>query len=108
MPISTRPAATSSCVDNGLEPVTITSAPPRFNTVARYAVFASKWTLTTIVWPLKVCSASKRSPNVFNVGIKLETQSIFLRPSVAKFMSLIKDCIISPFTHTSRYNKINS
>ena len=52
-PAFTSAAATSSCVESGLDPVTYISAPPAASTLHRYAVLASRCTERVTFLPAK-------------------------------------------------------
>src|SRR5581483_1841094 len=51
IPRATSAAHTASCVDRALLPAATTSAPASASSVARYAVFASRWTTTATLRP---------------------------------------------------------
>ena len=82
-----RPAATSSCVDRGLQPVACTSAPPAARQSARKAVLASIWMEMVIFFPAKGFSFSKRARMATSAGMKSCTHSIFILPEAASDIS---------------------
>ena len=88
-PLSANAAATSSWVDSGLLPVTTTLAPAFLSTWAKYAVFASKWMVTTIFKPLKIWFLLYFSLRILSKGICSFTQEIFCFPDGAKAISRI-------------------
>ena len=78
------PAATSSWVERGLQPVRYTSAPPFFSTRARFAVLASRWTETATRFPAKGFSRWNRASMPERAGMKSRTQLIFSLPASAR------------------------
>src|SRR5918998_722935 len=95
-------AQTSSWVESGLLPATVTSAPAFDKSSARYAVFASRWMVMAIFRPRSAPSASWFSEMVFRTGECWATQSILRCPSGARAGSLTMESSIttrSPFPH---------
>ena len=95
-PSSTSAAATSSWVESGLLPVTVTSAPAFFSTSARYAVFASRWIVSTMRQPLKGFVFEYSSSILFSTGMKFLTQAILSCPDGASFISRTIDSMLFP------------
>ena len=79
-PSCTSAAATSSCVDNGLQPVAYISAPPAARHRHRRAVFASMWTLRAIFIPAKGWLSMKSFSMPASSGIWSRTHWIFRAP----------------------------
>ena len=75
-PSSTSAATTSSCVESGLLPVAITSAPAFLNTKAKYAVLASKCIVITTFLPAKGFVLLYSSSIERSTGIKFFTHAI--------------------------------
>ena len=95
-PSCTRAAATSSCVDSGLLPVTYISAPPAASTRHRYAVFASKCIERATRSPSNGRVFSNSSRMLRSKGIFAHTQSIFILPLFQSDGSLISDISVNP------------
>src|SRR5919112_2416395 len=93
-PRSARAAQTSSWVESGLLPETVTSAPASEKRIARYAVFASRWMVIAILWPRSEPSASCSPDILFKTGACWATQSILRCPSGAREGSLTSDSLI--------------
>ena len=84
----TRLAATSSCVDSGLEAHSNRSAPPAFKVLARLAVSAVTCRQADIRMPASGFSFSKRSRIALKTGMSRSAHSIRFRPSSANDRSL--------------------
>src|SRR6188474_3449287 len=78
---STRAAATSSCVESGLEAQRTTSAPAAFNVRARFAVSVVTCRQAETRWPASGCSRSKRSRIAASTGICRSAHSMRRFPS---------------------------
>ena len=89
IPPAARAAATSSCVESGLLPVTCISAPPISMTRQSHAVFASRCTESATRSPARGFVSRKSSAMAASTGICPATQRIFFSPSVARVISAI-------------------
>src|SRR5215208_746443 len=81
MPRRTSAAHTASCVVPGFDPATTTSAPASANSVARYAVFASRWTTTATRRPRNEPSPSRSRASRLSTGEWRATHWIRRSPS---------------------------
>src|SRR6266480_1322024 len=84
---STSAAATSSCVESGLDAQRTTSAPPAFKVRARLAVSVVTCKQAEIRYPESGCSRSKRSRMAASTGIWRSAHSIRRTPSGASARS---------------------
>src|SRR5947208_9208626 len=84
---STRAAATSSCVESGLDAQRTTSAPPAFSVRIRFAVSVVTCRQAETRYPESACSRSKRSRIAASTGICRSAHSILRTPSGASAMS---------------------
>ena len=86
-PAWTRAAATSSCVESGLQPVAYMSAPPAARHRHRRAVFASIWTLRATFMPAKGFVSMKSFSMPASRGMWSRTHWIFSAPLSHRLMS---------------------
>src|SRR5438094_3041171 len=84
---STSAAATSSCVESGLDAQRTTSAPPAFKVRARLAVSVVTCKQAEIRYPESGCSRSKRSRMAASTGIWRSAHSMRRTPSGASARS---------------------
>src|SRR3989338_6485365 len=84
----TRWAATSSCVDSGLDAHSTTSAPPALSVTARLAVSEVTCRHAAMRRPLSGCSLANRARICRSTGIERSAHSVRRRPSSASAMSL--------------------
>ena len=82
-------AATASCVESGLLPVTCISAPPISMTRQSHAVFASRCTESATRSPARGFVSRKSSAMAASTGICPAAQRIFFSPSGARVISAI-------------------
>src|SRR2546423_10294251 len=85
----TRWAATSSCVDSGLEAHSATWAPPAFRATTRLAVSVVTCRQAARRLPLSGRSRANRSLSSRSTGIERSAHSVRRRPSSARRMSLM-------------------
>src|SRR4051794_31637554 len=84
MPYSaTSAAATSSCVEIGLDAARWTSAPPAWSVRARFAVSVVTWRQAPMRMPASGCSRSKRSRISRSTGISRSAHSTLRVPRAA-------------------------
>src|SRR3989338_3402056 len=84
----TRWAATSSCVDSGLDAHSTTSAPPALSVTARLAVSEVTCRHAAMRRPLSGCSLANRARIRRSTGIERSAHSVRRRPSSASARSL--------------------
>src|SRR5579884_4206522 len=97
----TSAAATSSCVESGLEAQSTTSAPPAFRVRIRFAVSVVTWRHAEMRYPDSGCSRSKRSRIADRTGICRSAHMIRRTPSGASdrsFTSCRSVCAIGPLS----------
>src|SRR6476646_6268981 len=90
---STSAAATSSCVESGLDAQRTTSAPPADNVRARFAVSVVTCRHAEMRCPASGCSRSKRSRIAASTGICRSAHAIRRTPSGARARSLTS-CLV--------------
>src|SRR5690349_17281655 len=83
----TSDAATSSCVESGLEAMSTASAPPACSARARLAVSVVMWAQATSLTPLSGFSSAKRSRIKRSTGISRSAHSMRCLPWPAKPIS---------------------
>src|SRR3954451_17127458 len=101
---STSAAATSSCVESGLDAQSTTSAPPAFSVRARFAVSVVTCRHAATRSPERRCSRSKRSRIAASTGICRSAHSMRRLPSGASarsFTSCRLVVAIQPFSQMS-------
>src|SRR5262245_40978843 len=93
---STSAAATSSCVDSGLDAQRTTSAPPALSVRARFAVSVVTCRHAEMRCPASGCSFSKRSRIAASTGICRSAQAIRRTPSGASAKSFTSyRCVVA-------------
>ena len=94
MPSSAKAAATSSCVESGLDPQRATFAPPATNVSTNTAVSLVTWRQAPKVKPLNGFSLANLVLIWHKTGMCAAAHSIFSLPCGANDLSLTWNCSI--------------
>src|SRR3972149_11806933 len=93
----TSEAATSSWVLRGFEAHTVTSPPPAFSVMARFAVSVVTWRQAAIFTPFNGLFLEKLSLTCLRTGMSLSAHSILFFPVPARPISFTWYFIFPPF-----------
>src|SRR3989344_2276213 len=100
----TSDAATSSCVESGLDAARKTLAPPALSVRTRFAVSAVTCRTAASVLPLNGCSFSKRARTERRTGMSRSAHSMRFFPSPARLISFMSLSILKRLTHYLIYS----